>query len=243
MEFDIEIDDPIGLTTQTRFRLHPSPLVSCLMVTRGAADVCRQAIGQFHAQTYGHRELIVMSQQHDAPVRSLIATLGDLRIRFVDGPPGSLGALRNASVAAARGPLVCQWDDDDLYDKRRIELMVSAWAATKTDAVFLKRVTLWWPSRRKLALAEPRLWEGSMLAEKDKLPPFPDLERREDTGMVDVLRKQARVASLDAPGAYVYRVTGQNTWDAAFFEDVFARASQDLSHEYDARTAAWPKLG
>lgn len=238
----MNILEPGQAAQPAQFKFTASPLVSCLMVTRGVLEPCRQAIGQFQAQTYGHRELVVMSQEADAPVRALVSALGDPRIRFVQGPPGSLGNLRNASVAAARGPLVCTWDDDDLYDRLRIEFMISALAATKADAVFLARLTLWWPARRRLAWSEARIWEGSMLAAKAVLPPYPDLTRREDTEMVEALIPSARVAVLDAPDAYVYRVTGRNTWDAAFFETAFERASQDLSAEYDARTANWPRL-
>lgn len=242
MDFDMKILEPVQGWQPAQFKFTASPLVSCLMVTRGNADLCRQAIGMFQAQTYGHRELVIMSQDANASVRSLVEALSDPRIRFVQGPPGSLGILRNASVAAARGPLVCIWDDDDLYDRLRIEFMISALAATKVDAVFLSRLTVWWPARRRLAWSEARVWEGSMLAAKDKLAPYPDLARREDTVMVEAMLPQARVATLDAPDTYVYRVTGRNTWDDAFFETVFARASHDLSSEYATRTASWPIL-
>lgn len=243
MEFDLSVYAPDAEPRMVRFKFDAAPMVSCLMVSRGDANLCAQAIGAFRAQTYGNSELVVVSQDANPPVRQLVEAHGDPRIRFVQAQAGTLGALRNASVTAARGDLVCIWDDDDLYDKRRIELMASALMATKSDAAFLSRLTVWWPARRRLALSQSRLWEGSMLAVKAKLPPYPDLQRREDTEMVEAFRKYARVTSLDAPGAYVYRVTGRNTWDDAFFEMVFDRATQDLTPEYAARTAGWPLPG
>jgi hypothetical protein len=40
-------------------------------------------------------------------------------LRFVDAVPGlALGALRNISLDAAAGGIVCQWDDDDCHSER-----------------------------------------------------------------------------------------------------------------------------
>jgi glycosyltransferase involved in cell wall biosynthesis len=50
---------------------------------------------------------------------------GNASIRLcpvVESEYGSLGALRNYSVEMARGDIVVQWDDDDWYHKRRIEV-------------------------------------------------------------------------------------------------------------------------
>jgi glycosyltransferase involved in cell wall biosynthesis len=241
MDFDLATSKPGSAPKGARFTFHPSPLVSCLMVTRGDEGLMRQAIACFQAQTYGHRELIVVSAARQTDVAGFVAGLGDPRIRFVAAADAPLGGLRNASVAAAQGDLICQWDDDDLSDPRRLELMVSVLAASQCDAVFLSRVTLWWPARRRLVLSEARLWEGTMLARRGAVPPYPHYDRREDSAMVETLRQGSSVAVVDAPGMYVYRVTGKNTWDEAHFDALFATASRDLSDDYDARTASWPK--
>jgi glycosyltransferase involved in cell wall biosynthesis len=240
MEYNLATYAPGGAPKPAKFTFHAAPLVSCLMVTRGNEALMRQAIACFQAQTYGRRELVVVSESSKPYARDIVARLNDPNIRYVLGPDAPLGALRNASVAAARGDLVCQWDDDDLSDPQRLELTISAMAATRVDAVFLARVTLWWPERRRLALSEPRLWEGTMVALRGMVPPYPEYRRGEDSVMMDSLRARSRTAALDAPSAYVYRVTGQNTWDVAHFEALFARASEDLSAEHDAQTVGWP---
>ena len=241
MEFDLATYDPGGAPKPGKFAFRPAPLVSCLMATRGDMRLAQQAIACFQAQTYGASELIVACAWRAQDTMDFVTALGDPRVRFVPCPDGPLGAVRNAAVAAAKGPLICQWDDDDLYDPRRLEAMVGVLSATKADAAFMARVTLWWPSRKRLALTEPRLWEGTMLAVREKAPPYPEYRRGEDSAMVDSLRARARTVALDAPALYVYRVTGQNTWDPEHFEDLFRRASQDLSPDYDARTVGWPK--
>jgi glycosyltransferase involved in cell wall biosynthesis len=242
MEVDLQIQDPGTPVATGRFVFQASPLISCLMITRGKVEVARTAIACFLAQTYGPRELIAYCQDHDSPLRQFIAGIGDPRIRFVPAPEGSLGNLRNAVLAEARGDLVCIWDDDDLHDPLRLEVMLSVMTATKASATFLQRLTAWWPAQRKLAVTEPRLWEGSMLARKAVLPPYPAFKRGEDKVMSEMLQARTRVASIDAPGLYVYRVTGQNTWDLGHFETVFARASHDLTPEYDQLTQRWRKL-
>lgn len=242
MEFDLATYDPGASPKPARFKFHAMPLVSCLMVTRGDERAMRQATGCFLAQTYGHRELVVVSESRNSNVEAFVSGLGDPRVLYVAGPDAPLGALRNASMTAAKGAIVCQWDDDDLNDPMRLEMMVSALAATSVDAVFLARVTMWWPARRKLALSEPRLWEGTMVARRETVPPYPEYRRGEDSAMMDTLRARSRIAALDAPGLYVYRVTGRNTWDEGHFEGLFSRASEDLSTEYQARVVDWPTI-
>ena len=98
------------------------PLISCLMVTlpvETRAAGRRRAIADYRRQSYPHRELVLVMDRGDpashAALRAEVAALGDASISVVAlDDTLTLGALRNASVAAARGQLLCQWDDDDL---------------------------------------------------------------------------------------------------------------------------------
>ena len=49
----------------------------------------------------------------------------------------TLGELRNFSVQLARYPLVCQWDDDDLYHPRRLETQFAYLKIHCADFCFL----------------------------------------------------------------------------------------------------------
>ena len=99
-----------------------SGLVSCLMVTRDRYPFARLAIEAFRRQTHAERELVVVQDGTDTRLVEEIKQADDPTIRAFRAPAVglSLGALRNLAVAAARGPFVCQWDDDDLYDPDRI---------------------------------------------------------------------------------------------------------------------------
>jgi tetratricopeptide (TPR) repeat protein len=229
------VTDPGGTPVPTDLRLGdpvPPTLVSCLMVTRGALWPAVHAIETFRRQTWTARELVVVDDSAQQPLAAVIAALADPRIRHVRLPPSqqTLGDLRNLAVALAVGDLVCQWDDDDLHDPLRIEIGVRALAASTADAVFLERWVTWWPQQRRIGVSKRYLWEGSMLARRAALPFYASVRKGEDTPLVDALRRDGRIASLDLPWLYCYNITGRNTWDALHFEPMFRESSLRIDH-------------
>jgi glycosyltransferase involved in cell wall biosynthesis len=206
----------------------PAPTVSCLMVTKDRSSTARRAITCFRAQTYPNLELVVVEDGTDDALERHILELGDPRIRHHRLPPEKrpLGELRNEAVDRASGPYVCQWDDDDLYDPERIETQMAAILALGVDACFLARERLWWPARRKLAISCARLWEGSMVCAKDRLPRYPALRRGEDTPVAEGVVRTCRVVSVDAPELYTYVCHGSNTFDESHFAEHFDVATE-----------------
>ena len=217
------------------------PLVSCLMVTRGRSFPARFAVDCFRRQSWPERELVLVCDAPGTPVEDYCRTLGDARIRVVvpDGPAASLGDLRNLSLRAARGDYVCQWDDDDLYHPQRLELGMLLLQSMRADAMFLSRWMLWSPQARRIGVSGAREWEGSMLARRACVPPYPALARGEDTAVLHAMLGRGRVALLDAPWLYTYVQTGANTWTGAHFEAIWAAASLvEPPQRYDAALAA-----
>jgi glycosyltransferase involved in cell wall biosynthesis len=200
-----------------------SPLVSCLMVSRGRLFPARHAVRCFLRQTHPNRELVIVIDDPGCDLRAYVLALADPRLRLVEIDSGqrTLGELRNIAVANARGEYVCQWDDDDLYAPRRIEVQLAALVATGAAACLLRRWTLWWPEARRLAISGARTWEGSILARARDLPPYPALRRGEDTEMIEALLARERVVSLDAPELYVYIRHGENTFGLAHFTGLY----------------------
>jgi hypothetical protein len=204
------------------------PLVSCLMVTRGNPDFVAAAMRSFQRQSYPNTELVIVAQTMPDHLRQLAAD--DPRIRLVEaGANLSLGALRNLSVASARGEIVCQWDDDDLYGTDRVARGVGVLLQTRAAAVFLRQFLLWAPAARKLRLARSRVWEGSMLAFRAALPPYPDLPRHEDRKLVKAMNG-LRIAVLDDPLSYVYCIHGANTFQSAHMQSLLASARLHLHY-------------
>ena len=215
------------------------PLVSCLMVTRGKLFPSRFAVACFQYQTYENRELIVVVDDSSCELIPYVASLRDDRIRLVEVSAGArtLGELRNISVANARGEYVCQWDDDDLYAPERIQTQLAALLSAQAAACVLRRWTLWWPETNRLAISGVRLWEGSILALRQAMPPYPALRRGEDTEMMKSLLQQERVLSLEAPSLYVYIHHGSNTFGEQHFFNIY-----NLSRQRWVNDAYWERL-
>ncbi|MGW1801478.1 glycosyltransferase [Streptomyces sp. NPDC001984] len=206
----------------------PAPTVSCLMVTKDRSSTARRAIRCFRTQTYPNLELVVVEDGTDDTLEQHIRELGDSRIRHhrlpAEGRP--LGELRNEAVDRATGPYVCQWDDDDLYDPERVETQMAAILALGAEACFLARERLWWPARHKLAISCARVWEGSMVCAKERLPRYPAQRRGEDTPVAEEVVRTCRVVSVDAPELYTYVCHGRNTFNESHFAEHFEVATQ-----------------
>jgi len=222
------------------------PLVSGLMVTRGKLFPARFAIECFQRQTYANRELVLVCDAPDTEIERHCRRLNDPRIRIVypDDLPASLGALRNLSLQAARGTWICQWDDDDLYHPRRIELGLAICLSMQATALFLSRWLLWSPLERKMGISGAREWEGSMLAFKESVPAYPALARGEDTAVAQEIIRSGRVALIDAPWLYTYIQTGANTWFGNHFAAICNAASfVEGASNYDAALLACESMG
>ncbi|MBK6395090.1 MAG: glycosyltransferase [Betaproteobacteria bacterium] len=102
--------------------------VSCLMAAlpsplrlpffrRSVADYCRQS--------HPTRELVVVLDRGDPDARDAmiahVESLGRDDVRVIEPDEKlTLGALRNVSVAEARGDVMCHWDDDDWFHPERV---------------------------------------------------------------------------------------------------------------------------
>ncbi len=208
-----------------------SSLVSCLMVTRGNMALIRQSYAGFKSQTWQQRELVIVCDQVSEPLRAL-ARADPAQVRLVEVPAGlALGDLRNISIAHSRGDFVCQWDDDDLYDPRRVAVCMQLLTEAGVDAVFLGRWLIWWEARNLLCLSGTRIWEGSMLASRSAIPVYPALSKGEDTLMCARMLKRTAFALIDYPQLFCYRITGENTWDEAHFDGILKNATQTFRPE------------
>ena len=201
-------------------------MISCIMVTQPSRlPLARLAIADFLRQTHRDSELVVLHDGDDAFDLALRGAATDSRVRIVREAPGStLGTLRNLAVAAAHGDFVCQWDDDDRYHPRRLELQCNAVHDARADFCFLVDQLHWFPERRELfwddwnGEAYPlNFVQGTLLGRRDLMPAYADAARGEDTGAaLDILRRGHSVARLrDAGWCYVYVYHGANAWDAA----------------------------
>lgn len=213
-------------------RLSQPPLVSCMMPTRGKLFPARFAIESFRSQAYANRELVIVCKTPDNEVKSYVEALGDPQIRYQDAPEAAtLGDLRNLALSLCRGEFVAIWDDDDLHHHFRLAIQMGVIRAARAQACCLRMEVLWWPARRRLSLSRGGIWENSMVAPRRLIPPYPSVDRGEDTEIVKRLFDRCTVVLLDAPSQYVRVYHGGNIWDAAHFERFFAQAQDTFDAE------------
>jgi glycosyltransferase involved in cell wall biosynthesis len=234
-------------------------MISCLTVTRpGRLESLRRAIVCFEAQSFSDRELVIV---HDGDTE-FAADLGSVvhgvegEINVVAAESGqSLGRLRNISVEAAAGDIVCQWDDDDLYHPLRLEVQHQALASRDGSACLLvdqlhlfdTDSELYWDDWSS-ELFPMSLIQGTLMAAKADLALYPDLERGEDTPVVVALVNSGhRVVPLQDHGfLYVYVYDGLNAWGEQHhreISEVKARRGPFLQagiEELTARLAEYP---
>jgi glycosyltransferase involved in cell wall biosynthesis len=197
-----------------------SPLVSCLMMTRGNLELMKYSLASYQRQAYIHRELVVVAEPDAGEkVRAFIGSQKLLNVSVFVAPPGlTLGDHRNLAAARARGEILVCWDDDDLSDPRRIDTIVNMMRRTGAAAAFLSRFLIWWPQRRVAGISRRGIWEPTIGAWRGHMPIYAPLQRSEDTLTIKRLVSTHRVALIDCPLLYVYAITGNNTWNSPHFE-------------------------
>jgi glycosyltransferase involved in cell wall biosynthesis len=205
------------------------PLISCLMVTLptpGRLASVRRSLAAYAAQTWPNRELVVVldqgSDEDRAAVRRAARDLGRGDVRVVE-PAGalSLGALRNLSMSAALGELICLWDDDDLYHPERLAQQAAGLLASGRLASCLTEVMQFFPAERRLYLtnwgATPlEVKPAALIARRAALTPYPEAgpQARIGEDLVVLSELDARGGlhgHAGAPHLYVYVSHGLNT--------------------------------
>jgi UDP:flavonoid glycosyltransferase YjiC (YdhE family) len=224
--------DPATTSLMREARL---PRVSCLMITSSPKrdHLAQLAIELFMKQTYPHKELIIVDDGLEDSLRVWLTenypdAMDDEQVIYIHLPTENkpLGALRNMAVAKASGDYLAQWDDDDLSHPQRLAVQMAAIHTFRADACTLEREQLWWLHERRLAFSASRLWEGSLICAKTKLPPYPEKRKGEDTPVAEKVVQTGRVALLDYPQLYTYVFHGQNTFDAEHWERHWQAATQ-----------------
>jgi glycosyltransferase involved in cell wall biosynthesis len=201
-------------------------MISCLTVTREARFASLElSVGDFARQTWAERELVIVHDgdaAFDAKLKALASSHDGPVITVHREPAGqTLGELRNASVDAARGEIVCQWDDDDRYHPRRLELQFAAMRVENSEFCFLTDQlhlfaadrTMYWDDWN-IEVYPLNLVQGTLLGSKTALGHYSPLARGEDTPLIlDLLRRGRRITRLREHGyLYVYVFDGKNAW-------------------------------
>lgn len=139
------------------------PLVSLLMVARNTDSYIGDAILTARRQTYEDIEIVVLDDGSTDDTRAIAAghAAEDHRVRVLDGPRSGLAAIRNASLAAARGRWAAILDSDDLLHPRHVERLVDAAQRTGATAIAANMVSFGldaWGVRHAALFADTPGW-------------------------------------------------------------------------------------
>ncbi|MGH3614299.1 MAG: glycosyltransferase family A protein [Pseudonocardia sp.] len=202
------------------------------MVTKDRPTLAARAIRCFADQRYPARELVIVSQG-TADYRRRLAGLarahGVTEVRIVDAAPDlPLGALRNLSLDAATGELVCVWDDDDCCHPDRLRTQVAELVGSRSHTSFLSDHLQLFEEDRSLYwidwdLGTPKarypLLPSTMLMTHDRRFRYPESGRYahlgEDWALLTDLHNQVQVSYVRGKGhLYLYNYHGHNTFSA-----------------------------
>lgn len=184
----------------------------------------KRSVESYCKQTHDQKELVVVVCQCDdylGHVTTYVRTLCRHDVRVVFQPTAiPLGALRNLALDHSDGNIVCQWDDDDVYHPERISEQLNAMLATGTEATFLSHYLhlfsdtcqVAWCDWTRLQIAEEPGLPGSLLARKQALPRYADLERDEDSMLQrELLRRGVPLTVIEgSTPLYAYTFHGAN---------------------------------
>jgi hypothetical protein len=210
------------------------PLISCLCVTRGKADLLSRAVKCFQAQSYANKELLLVYENDDTATGAYVNELIDPRVSRVEVPSYlkmSLGQLRNLAVEKCGGEYFCQWDDDDWYHCRRLEFQMDVIQESQMKASIMIYWLVYNMVKKEAYVSGRRLWEGSILCNKSltsKEVKYDDSKKGEDTNLIKNLFARGRVFPIIMPKLYIYVYHGKNVWEYAHWQKIFA-ASRKLS--------------
>ncbi|MEV1118792.1 glycosyltransferase [Actinosynnema sp. NPDC049800] len=235
-----------------------TPLVSCLMVTKDRPALADRAIRCFADQRYTARELVVVTQGTAAYRDRLLASVrahGVERVVVVEADPDArLGALRNLSLDAASGELVCVWDDDDCSHPDRLAVQVDELIRDGAHTSFLSdHLQLfqqdgdlhWIDWTRPTPPAAYPLLPTTMLMTRDARFRYPESGRNahlgEDWALMTELHEKVRVQHLGGRGhLYLYTYHGRNCYPVAHYAKLRIRSRSNVevaSRESDIRAA------
>jgi glycosyltransferase involved in cell wall biosynthesis len=102
----------------------PPTLVSVVIPSYNYARFVTEAVASALAQTYPHREVIVVDDGSTDDTRGVLEPYRD-RIRYVHQANQGLSAARNTGIRAAHGEVIALLDADDVWHPRKLEIQIA----------------------------------------------------------------------------------------------------------------------
>jgi glycosyltransferase involved in cell wall biosynthesis len=122
-------------TNTTEAALTQEPLVSLIVPVYNAQDYLRYCVDSILGQSYRNLEVILIDDgsTDESPRLCDQFAAGDPRVVVIHQANGGIGKAQNAGLDAASGDYIAFADNDDILDKRNIELLLNALVSTGAD--------------------------------------------------------------------------------------------------------------
>lgn len=111
------------------------PLVSIIVPVYNAADYLHYCVDSIIGQSYRNLEIILIddgSTDESSELCDKYAS-ADQRVKVIHQANGGIGKAQNAGLDAASGEYIAFSDNDDILDRRNIELLLHALVSTGAD--------------------------------------------------------------------------------------------------------------
>jgi glycosyltransferase involved in cell wall biosynthesis len=111
-------------------------LISVVIPSRNRAAMLHEAVKSVIAQTHRQTEIIIVLTAADAATKRMAYALqAAYAVRIIETAPLNLAATRNAGLAIANGAWVSFLDDEDLWEKQKLERQLETAHEARADMV------------------------------------------------------------------------------------------------------------
>ena len=194
------------------------------MVTANRQHIAKRSIKCFADQLYPNKELIIIDDGKEN-YNKVLKDYSKLDIKYVrieKKKNMSLGYLRNCSLDNATGDYIVQWDDDDWYHPKRLDIQADI-LNKGYDACCLSATIMHINSKEykdhpfigQLRDGIP----GSIMHKKNQNIRYSNLNREEDTYYLrEWSRKKLYIFDTSYNYLFIRSYHGNNTWEIEHFQ-------------------------
>jgi glycosyltransferase involved in cell wall biosynthesis len=160
------------------------PLISCIVPVFNGERYLREALDSIFSQSYRSLEVIVVDSGSTDGTVAVWAGYKD-RVRYTQQAGCGPAAARNLGLSTARGEFVAFLDQDDLWQREKLEKQMARFAARSEIDISIGHVQLFWVAEMQAEAARlqnygrgrivPGYTTGTLLARRalfDQVGPF-----------------------------------------------------------------------
>ena len=203
--------------------------ITCVCVTKsGRTSFLKNSIEYFQNQTYPIKQLLIVSQAtqgENRQIKQFISNSKEISLHIVDEKM-DLGTMRHTSVSLAKGDIICQWDDDDIFGKNRLlnqhnklisdsNNIASAYSSFLHYFKYDRKIYLTDWSQKNKAL-DQKFHQGTIMFYRDAYcdrVSYSPAENCEDWDFAKKIVLEGNIGLINQFGDFIYVHHGSNTME------------------------------